>query len=540
MGNPRLKFNHKEFGLRQTDDDTYELRNAEIFQKYFDSEYVPQKHGHFFHENPISQIEPEQYHKIESFCFVTTENIQREAAMLLKSLRKFHDQPVYIICDKLSKRFLTNQGLVDDNVIFKISAEKDELVGINKDIFHSHKCIANNVHNPAAILKKMDVMDFALKHHNNTFFLDSDIIVLDDLQEYFQAKVVLSPHHYPKQSILNGYENGFYNAGYIFCASKGFPKMWKQMYLTDSTFFEQECMNRIPDVCKVQTFSKEHNVGFWRGGIIPKHIKTLHFHITNGVDKNRDANLRRLNSNIRDTGVEYMKTNHIDLYNYYLQMTCPKKVAFVHFAKTGGVYVNKYLKTTCLKPYLKYFSWHLNLNPYKVSGRDWTIDEMHKISVEAGDYSFLTQHHINWDIDTVKKFKENGWFTFMFLRKPEELLCSLFNWSSEQNVELRPGLPNPTSIEEAFELAVKCKGFERLWRIPDYIDQLDYVAEFNDANFSKFLLKYFGEIYEPRPKSNTSLNKGFNYYYQNGDISEESVNKLINHPEYKKVLTRLS
>tara|TARA_R110002051_G_scaffold325096_2_gene425734 strand:- start:609 stop:1223 length:615 start_codon:yes stop_codon:yes gene_type:complete len=204
------------------------------------------------------------------------------------------------------------------------------------------------------------------------------------------------------------------------------------------------------------------------------------------------------------------------------------------------VYVNKYLKTTCLKPYLKYFSWHLNLNPYKVSGRDWTIDEMHKISVEAGDYSFLTQHHINWDIDTVKKFKENGWFTFMFLRKPEELLCSLFNWSSEQNVELRPGLPNPTSIEEAFELAVKCKGFERLWRIPDYIDQLDYVAEFNDANFSKFLLKYFGEIYEPRPKSNTSLNKGFNYYYQNGDISEESVNKLINHPEYKKVLTRLS
>ena len=220
-------------------------------------------------------------------------------------------------------------------------------------------------------------------------------------------------------------------------------------------------------------------------------------------------------------------------------MTCPKKVAFVHFAKTGGVYVNKYLKTTCLKPYLKYFSWHLNLNPCKVSGRDWTIDEMHKISVEADDYSFLTQHHINWDIDTVKKFKENGWFTFMFLRKPEELLCSLFNWSNEQNVELRPGLPNPTSIQETFEFAVKYKGFAQLWRIPDYIDELDYVAEFNRSNFSEFLLKYFGEVYEPRPKCNTSKNKGFAHYRKTGEISDKVTEELLTHPDYKKFIKYL-
>ena len=118
-------------------------------------------------------------------------------------------------------RFLEKEGFKDGSLIYKIIS-KSHLTKINDDIFKDHPCIANNIHRPAEILTKMDAMNFALKHHDNTFFLDADIIILDNLQEYFTCKVILSPHYYPKSLIYNGFENGFYNAGYVFALQKVF------------------------------------------------------------------------------------------------------------------------------------------------------------------------------------------------------------------------------------------------------------------------------------------------------------------------------
>ena len=81
--------------------------------------------------------------------------------------------------------------------------------------------------------------------------------------------------------------------------------------------------------------------------------------------------------------------------------------------------------------------------------------------------------------------------------------------------------------------------FARLWTAPDYIDELDYVAEFNDKNFGAFLLKYFGETHEPRPPSNTSKNKGFNYYRKTGEISNNIAQRFFEQPEYKMFLNYL-
>ena len=81
--------------------------------------------------------------------------------------------------------------------------------------------------------------------------------------------------------------------------------------------------------------------------------------------------------------------------------------------------------------------------------------------------------------------------------------------------------------------------FAKLWTAPDYIDELDCVAEFNDKNFGAFLLKYFGETYEPRPPSNTSENKGFTHYRENGEISDRAAWALLKHPEYERVLKYL-
>jgi hypothetical protein len=212
MAKPRLKLNDKEIGLRDLGDNLFEPKNISILQGVLEDRinlnYKPKK---FWLENLPPKHEPQKYHKIQSFCFVVTDNLKDEAEVLLKTLRLFHDEPVYIICDKASKIFLNKMKAIN-NVEFKTSAEKEHLDDIQKKVFDGHSCIANDIHNAPSILKKMEVMDFALKHHDNTFFLDTDIIVLDNLQEYFTAEIVLSPHYYPTENQHKGFEFGFYNA----------------------------------------------------------------------------------------------------------------------------------------------------------------------------------------------------------------------------------------------------------------------------------------------------------------------------------------
>lgn len=534
MDQPRLIFNNQEIGLRKIGDDLYEPKNATVFKKAIKNDlHTSDIQKGFFAECPIPQDEPEDWRTIESFCFVATENIKEEAAVLLKSLRKFHDEPVYVLCDGKTRQFLNQQKLTE-NVTFRCGAEKEELDKVKK-IFVDHKSVANKIHKPDCILKKMQVMELALENHENTFFLDSDIIVLESLQEYFQKKIALSPHYYPDRLAFSGFEYGFYNAGYVFCALKGFPKFWRKTYLSDSIFFEQECMNRIPAWYDIHTFNKSHNVGFWRREEIPDKIKTLHFHTKKQKDDNRTEELQRLNQYIKTAGINYMMDNgHEDIVSYINLLNKPRKIAFIHYGKAAGVYINKYFKQNILKGYKRYLSWDSKNNPFGISGRDWSEEELDSIAQTDEELCYITNHHINWNAETLKKFKDNGWFTFMFIRRPEEILCSLFFWARERDIMIRGPLPNPETLEEMFELALENGPFSKLWKLPDYVDDIDHVAEFNHVNFKDFLFDKFGEIYTPRPKENTSSNKGFCTHRVNGDISDKNAWALLKHPEYER------
>ena len=564
MDQPRLRINDEEVGLRHLGNGLYEPKSALVFKKVIEENYKPPKSHLFSRLIPLSKEKPKRYHKIESFCFVATENIKEEAELLLKSLRQFHDQPVYVICDKATRVHLAKQGL-SDNVTFRILAEQEHLDKINEEIFKSHKCIANKIHSAPCIFKKMDVMDFALQHHANTFFLDADIIVLDNLQEYFEAKVILSPHYYPSDKEHKGFEFGFYNAGYIFCANKGFPKFWKHVYLNDSSFFEQECMNRISDRYNIQTFGEEHNVGFWRENELPKKAKSIHAHITKGVDKGRGKELLVLNTKIKDYAIsqaeKYQPKISSDIKKYY-NPDAPKKLAFIHFGKCAGVYVQHYLRRTVM-PDIKHYNswWDFGANNKRNLERDWTKEELLEIAIADTETGLAHNHQINWCKETVKSFNDNGWLTFMFIRDPRNILCSLYFWSQRQYrrwkpEELHGGLRGPlkdeitkmsgqddpyqVSIDTFIKFLIMDKEARHLWMLPDYINEIEYVAEFNDENFGNFLLEYFGHDYIPQRKRNTSPSKGYEFYCQTGEISKETQNLIENSLEileYKKWLT---
>ena len=556
MDQPRLRIEDEEVGLRHLGDNLFEPKNSSVLRDILLNKKHRYSNRGFFKQVSFSKERPDKYHKIESFCFVATSNIKEEAELLLRTLRQFHSQPVYAICDKETRIHLIRQDL-SENVTFKVCAEQEDLDKINEEIFKNHSCIANNIHNPPAILKKMDVMDYALKYHSNTFFLDADIIVLDSLQEYFTAHIALSPHYYPIGAEHKGFEYGFYNAGYVFCASRGFPRFWKHTYLTDSTFFEQECMNRISDHYSIQTFGKEHNIGFWRGGELPEKAKSIHAHITTGVDTNRSGDIIDLNTKIKDYAIVQTKKYPSKINSYIRKYYNPdtlKKLAFIHFGKCAGVYVQYYLRNY-VTPNIKHFNswWDFGEKNKRNLERDWTKEELLEIAELDTETGFAHNHHIGWCTKTVQAFKDNGWFTFTFLRDPRNVICSLYFWSQRQHRRWKPdelhgGLreplrgeilnmsgqtdPHKISINDFFKFFTITEGAQNLWILPDYINDLDYVAEFTDKNFERFLKKYFLHDYVPLEKMNTSQSKGYKHYCDNGNISKDTQHLIETHPEF--------
>ena len=121
MAQSRLKIKDKEIGLRDLGDGLFEPKNLDVLIESVNYQYSHIKDAKgFFVENKIGTKEPKKYHKIQSFCFVLTENIKEEGAMMLKSLRKFHDQPVYVICDQSSIDFLEQEGFKDSLLIHQL------------------------------------------------------------------------------------------------------------------------------------------------------------------------------------------------------------------------------------------------------------------------------------------------------------------------------------------------------------------------------------------------------------------------------------
>tara|TARA_Y100001963_G_scaffold18302_1_gene22831 strand:- start:23821 stop:25662 length:1842 start_codon:yes stop_codon:yes gene_type:complete len=565
MEDVRLKINDKEVGLRKVAEGLYEPKNINVLKNVVNGGLGYEHIEHHFSslKKPFLKncSNPKQ---IESFCFVATKEVMEEADVLIFSLRLFHAQPIYVLCDAATRAHLSSKGYKD--LFFYKQADKEKLDEIKNKYFQTLYSNINNFHRPEVIMRKMDIMKKAMRNHKNTFFLDADMIVLDSLQENFSSELAFSPHHYSPKGLHKAFDFGFFNAGYVFCSSRSFPDYWEHMYLTDSIFFEQECMDRIPLKYKTQTFDESHNVGFWREGRLNQELKhkSLHNHLFL-TDYIESTNLRHENEVHRADCLEYVKKTNLEIYNYINKTWTIKnnKVAFVHYGKAAGVFTQNYIKTNVLSEKCKmYNSWWAEGK--RSLTRDWTKPELIEIAGYKDGSAFVHNHHISWDSESLQAFLDEGWFTFSFLRNPKDLICSLYFWAIDRSKKgnENPIISNPlkrhivdmsgqedinqVSLDDFFKFFItdtegKAK---KLWVLPDYIDRLDYVAEFSDENFRHFLKTYFNHEYikEGYYKNfskryfNGSGNKGYDFYHKNGDISEETHQMISDSEEYNEYL----
>ena len=250
-----------------------------------------------------------------------------------------------------------------------------------------------------------------------------------------------------------------------------------------------------------------------------------------------------------------------------------EKIAFIHFSKVAGRYIDSYLRQRVFKnnsnnlaeQQVKIFnSWAIPL----ALGRDWTEEELLQLaanrhseqcptpdeirihhSLWSHDYisrQYVHNHHCNWSTTTVQKFRENGWLTFMFIREPSELLCSLWTWirsNAEKNPDalplIKPEWLAVLSLDEFIKEILKDDNFSVFYGLPDYVDKVEYVSEYTEDNFKEFLLDHFDHNYQPERLGTkhryASGNPGYAAYIEQGLISEDTQVLLNENKEVRRI-----
>jgi hypothetical protein len=227
---------------------------------------------------------------ISSFSVIVTKECMREAAILIYSLRMYHYEPVYVLCDSESKDYLKKYGFKD--VHFRTDANKSDLK--KADDLCAGVDIRNTYHRRDCILLKMDVWDWAVSECGDSLFLDADILCVSNLNGSNTGDLTLSPHFHAGPKLDTARDFGIFNAGYLWANTTEVPEMWREIYLSGSNFYEQECMYKLAHCFDTAFFSESHNIGFWR---FPEcdisGVRSWHVHLTEDLFENANDGLQR-------------------------------------------------------------------------------------------------------------------------------------------------------------------------------------------------------------------------------------------------------
>jgi hypothetical protein len=253
------------------------------------------------------------------------------------------------------------------------------------------------------------------------------------------------------------------------------------------------------------------------------------------------------------------------------------KVAFIHSAKAAGRYIDYHLCSRVFdnagsdiseQEFKTFNSWQ----PPYLLGRDWTERELLQLAnncfaqqyptpaqVRAHhrrwthDYlakQYVHNHHHGWSGNSVAEFRRNGWFTFMFIREPAEQLCSLWTWTRRELAAgadpgrlLRPERLAQLPLDAFVREIIGTPELKPFYALPDYVDNIEYVAEFTEDNFRRLLRDRFRHVCRPELDHEThrhaSGNPGYAIYRSRGWIADETHAMIEDDPEVQRIRRRL-
>ena len=205
----------------------------------------------------------------ESFCTIIDVNGLWEGIFSLYSIRLFHDQPIYVICDKETEQMIKSFGFKD--VYCKSSVNEESNSKISKGIFNggskSYKKEWHYFHPIELMFRKPDAVDFALSENGNTLMVDGDIYYVKPIDVFIDTEVALYPQcaNYFLKTNDEWREKmearyGVYTGSMVYTSCKDFSDWWRLETVKSSVYYEQECLSRASDAYDVGHFPMTEQV----------------------------------------------------------------------------------------------------------------------------------------------------------------------------------------------------------------------------------------------------------------------------------------
>ena len=228
-----------------------------------------------------------------SFCSICTKNCKQELIGLLLSLSIHHKNAIlYIMCDTETSSYISKITPKPQlNIIWNKCLDKYSNM-TRMDM------VRNNIWNEFQMHKAKAISE-ALKKSKDTLFLDSDIIILDKINNIDPTKELgVSPQFIQQKNVD---ETGYYNGGMLWTKNKNVPEMWIE-YTKTSRYHDQASIEDLARKFSYFEFGENYNLQSWRFllGVEPFQTIASHINIQNGKLFYKENRLKFIHTHFHD------------------------------------------------------------------------------------------------------------------------------------------------------------------------------------------------------------------------------------------------
>ena len=193
--------------------------------------------------------------KPSSFSTICTSNCAHELVGLLLSLSVFHtNEKIYIISDTKTKESIEQMTPKPRLQIFWY-IELDKYDNMNRAIMEQNGLWSDFQMSKANVIKR------ALENEKDTLFLDSDIIIVDEINNIDNTKSLGVSPQFITQEYID--KTGFYNGGMLWTNNRNVADDWI-LFTKTSRYFDQASIEDLVKKYDYFEFGENYNLQCWR------------------------------------------------------------------------------------------------------------------------------------------------------------------------------------------------------------------------------------------------------------------------------------
>ena len=228
-----------------------------------------------------------------SFCTICTKNCKQELIGLLLSLSIHHkSSTIYVLTDTYTMNSIKSLTPIPPvNIIWNTCLDKYS----NLSRF---EMVKQKIWNEFQMFKAKAI-EVALVDNDDTLFLDSDIIILDKINNIDKTKELGVSPQFIQQKYVD--ETGYYNGGMLWVKNKNVPNKWIE-YTKTSRYHDQASIEDLVKEFSYFEFGENYNLQSWRFllGLEPFDKIASHVSVKHGALFYKNERLKFIHTHFND------------------------------------------------------------------------------------------------------------------------------------------------------------------------------------------------------------------------------------------------